>query len=139
MQRAYPQHPGHAPVQPERLTEPQPASDTDYLKLLRQGYEARTAAELGALSIFVPQVKKQLPLAELQTLLTECRANPLTDAERSQVGAFFRKFRPLPTDSTRAAVQAARRKLGVGLHISVYLDALQTSLLSERKKGKKTL
>jgi len=139
VQRAYPQQPGYAPVQPERPTEPVAACDTDYLELLRQGYEARTRAELGALGILVPPVKKELPLVELQTLLTECRANPLTDAERSQVGAFFRKFRPLPTDSIRAAVQTARRKLGVGLHISVYLDALQTSLLSERKKGKKPL
>lgn len=139
VQRAYPQQRGHGPVQPERLTEPVPASDTDYLKLLRQGYEARTAAELGALGILAPQRKKELPLVELQTLLTECRANPLTDAERSLVGAFFRKFRPLPTESIRAAVQSTRRKLGVGLHISVYLDALQTSLLNERKKGKKSL
>jgi hypothetical protein len=135
LQRAYPQKPGQAPPQPPAIQTPRP--DVDYLQMLRQDYQARTAAELSALQLAPAGSRKELTCTELLGLLCACRAAPLTDAESVQAAAAFRKMRPLQPEPTRTAIDSARRQLGTGLHLSVYLEALQSSLIRERKKGQK--
>jgi hypothetical protein len=135
LQRAYPQKPGVVPPQPP--AEKKPPSDVDYLQILRENYQARTAAELGALKMVPPGCGKELTCIELQALLCTCRAASLTEHECQQAAATFRKLRPLQPDPTRTALDSARRQLGTGLHLSVYLEALQSSRIRERKKGQK--
>jgi len=135
MQRAYPQRPGQIPEQVHKAEKAQ--AGTDYLLLLRENYETRTRAELSALKLVAADSKKELSCTELQSLLLNCRCAPLTDAERVLIQAFFRKLRPMLPEPTKKALDSARRRLGTGLHLSVYLQALQASVICERKKGEK--
>jgi putative transposase len=136
LQRAYPQKPGHSPPQPEKPT--RPLQTPDYLELLRQDYESRTQAELAALRLRPPKAKKELTHQELEALIATCRGTTdLCDVERRAIAACFRKMRPIDPRSARNALENARRCLGLGLHVDVYLDALQTSLVRTRTKGGK--
>lgn len=135
LQRAYPQKPGQTPPQPEQPKESQ--QTTDYLALLRQDYETRTRAELAALRLRPPKTKKELTHNELEALITTCRGTDLSDAERRVVSTCFRKMRPIDPQAARVAIESALRRLGSGLHVGVYIDALQTSLVRKRTKGGK--
>jgi hypothetical protein len=132
--RAEPQRPGHEPKQPEPT--PLPETKTDYLQLLRDDYEKRVQAELSALDLRAAPTKKELSFAELSALIQGCRGCALADFEISLVQATFRKLRPIEPEVARCAIDTARRKLGSGLHVRVYLDFLQTHLVRYRtKKG----
>ena len=134
VQRADPQRPGHWP---EQLKEPAvPKEKTDYLQLLRDDYDKRLAAELTALDLRPAIPNKELAFDDLVALMRVCRASDLVDFETSLLRAAFRKLRPIPPDLAQKAVAAARRRLGDGLHIRIYIDALQTALVQFRtKKG----
>lgn len=135
VERAVAQRPGVAAAQIEPIEEPK--EYTDYLALLREDYEARTRAELEALNLRRPESAPELGRTELQALLVGCRATALTAAEHSQISACFRKMRPIDPEVARRALDSARRRLGTGLHLGVYIDALQSALVRERTKGGK--
>lgn len=133
VERALPQKPGVAPPEPD----PPPASGpkTDYLALLRADYERRVRTELSALRL-VPPATTELDLPGLVALVERCRTTPLTDPERSVTSALWRRLRPIDADSARTALDRARRRLGQGLHLRVYLDALEDQLVRARtQKG----
>ncbi len=138
IERAYPQKPGQAP--PEPPPRPQADEQTDYLALLRADHEARVRAELSTLRLQPLQPLPELSLVDLVGLVQGCRGAVLTDAERSEVSACFRKLRPIEPEAARAALDSATRRLGHALHVRVYLDALQNQLVRQRtKKGNKSL
>lgn len=132
VQRAYPQKPGEMPPQP--VEEKKSPKIVDYLALLRQDYETRTRAELAAIRLR-PPVKQELTQAVLEERLASCRGASLSDAEKSAVAAAFRKLRPIVPASAEEAIEGMRRRLGPGLHISIYIDVLQTSLVRARTTG----
>jgi len=137
VQRAEPQRPGHVPQQPEPAD--LPAERTDYLQLLRDDYERRVQTELSALDLRAAPTKKELIFADLSALMQTCRGCSLSDFEISQTQAAFRKLRPIEPQVARDALTTAQRQLGTGLHVSVYLDALQSTLVRHRtKKGTKS-
>jgi hypothetical protein len=134
VQRPDPQRPGHWPEQPKEPAVPK--EKTDYLQLLRDDYDKRLAAELTALDLRPATPNKELAFDDLVALMRVCRASDLVDFETSLLRAAFRKLRPIPPDLAQKAVAAARRRLGDGLHIRIYIDALQTALVQFRtKKG----
>ncbi len=135
VQRALAQKPGQAPSETEHGAESK--EYTDYLALLREDYESRTRAELEALNLRSPGSAPELGRSELQALLVGCRATALSAAEHSQIAACFRKMRPIDPEVARRALGSARRRLGLGLHLGVYIDALQSALVRERTKGGK--
>ena len=135
LQRAYPQKAGEIAPQPEPAAKP--ATATDYLALLRRDYEARTQAELSALNLSTAKPSPELSFADLKALLTTCRGQALSVGEHTELAASFRKLRPIDPHSARRALDGARRRLGTGLHLRVYLELLQTSLIRNRTtKGK---
>lgn len=136
IERAYPQRPGVQPA-PLAASASGPADSTDYLALLRADHEARMRAELSALRLVPLPPQPELPLVELVRLIEACRGAVLSDAERSEVSALFRKIRPIDTAGATAAIEGARRRLGQGLHVRVYLDALRTQLVRQRTQGDK--
>ena len=130
VERAEPQKPGVAPPSPD----PSPALDgerTDYLAQLRADYERRNRAELSALRLRPPP-PTELDLPGLVVLLESCREALLSDPERSRAAALWRKLRPLEPTQARAFLDGARRHLGPGLHLDVYLQALETQLVRTR-------
>ena len=135
VERALPQKPGAAPLQVQPQTEAK--EYTDYLALLRQDYEARTRAELEALDLRAPRAAPELGRSELQAMLGGCRASLLTTAEHSAIAACFRKMRPIDPELARRTLDSARRRYGTGLHLGVYIEALQTALVRSRTKGGK--
>jgi len=136
VQRAEPQRPGHIPAQPEPPKVPK--EKTNYLQLLRDDYEQRLKSDLAALGLR-PAIKKELAFVDFAALLQTCRGTELRDFETAQAQERFRKLRPVEPDSARRAIDAIRRRLGLGLHISVYLDALQQNLVQQRaKKGSRS-
>jgi putative transposase len=136
IQRATPQRPGQLPPQPEPKP-PAPAPGSDYLSLLRAGYEKRAQAELSALDLRPRRTSAEMPLAELVPLVERCRACVLTADERTRVSALWRKLRPLDPAVVNDALKTAERRLGQRLHIDVYLDYLQAYVIRLRTKGAK--
>ena len=60
----------------------------------------------------------------------------LVELETNQLQTAFRKMRPIPPETARDALDKAYRQLGPGLHVDIYIDALQTALVRARtKKG----
>lgn len=134
IERAYPQRPGE---QPPPLPPSSPSPDTDradYLELLRADHEARLRAELSALRLQPLPPQPELSLVDFVAQLEHCRGGVLSDAERSAVSACFRKMRPLEPEAARGALEGVVRRQGHGLHVRVYLDALQTQLVRQRTK-----
>ena len=83
-----------------------------------------------------PIVFFKLCFADFAALIQACRGADLGDFEKALLQTSFRKLRPIEPALARQAVETMRRQLGLGLHIRVYLDALQTILVRERtKKG----
>lgn len=134
VQRAYQRKPGDVPQ-----AEPPPPAlagpKTDYLAILRADHERRQQAELGTLRLKKPTAEPELSLVDLLALVERCRAKALDPPEHSAVGAFWRKWRPLDSAQAAAALEAAARRLGPALHVSVYLEALGERLLRLRTKG----
>ena len=115
----------------------QTTDDTDYLELLRQDYEKRTSAELAALDLRPRQARPELALAEFVSMVETCRGKALAPAEHRAVTACFRKLRPVEPAPAREALKGARRRLGAGLHVQLYLDTLTQTLVRLRTKGEK--
>jgi putative transposase len=136
VQRAFPHKPGERPPEPP----PAPTPDgppLDYLALLRADYERRTAAELASLHLRAAPPAPELTLVDLVALLERCRGATLSDAERSEAAAFWRRLRPIEPAAARSALERAQRRLGGALHLRVYLDALKDHLVRLRTKGAK--
>lgn len=135
VERAFPQKAGVKPIVPDES--PGEKQTTDYLALLRADYERRTRTELSALRLRPPPIA-ELDLPGFVALLERCRTALLTDAERSEASAAWRRLRPIDPDTARAATDRARRRLGEGLHLRLYLEALADHLVRSRaKKGDK--
>ena len=138
VQRAFPQKAGEVFAEPEPDEAQANSPRTDYLELLRRDHERRSQAELAALRLAPAPQASEIALADLVVLLEACRASRLTSDEHKTTAAFWRKMRPIPTDAARAATQAAVRRQGHSLHLSVYLDAINAHLVRMRtKKGPK--
>lgn len=134
VERAYPQKPGAAPPLPDEPAVDQNA--TDYLALLRADYERRLRTELSALGL--QPAAAELDLPGLIAMLERCRSAALTDPERAEASAAWRRLRPIDSEPAQAALDSACRRLGTGLHLRIYLDALQNHLVRIRtKKGEK--
>jgi len=138
VERAYPQKPGELPPEEVALPKPHGAKPTDHLALLRADFERRTQAELAALRLrpLTAAPPAELSLVDLIVVLEGCRAAALSPEERTLVSAFWRRLRPLPPDQTRQALQHARRRLGERLHLRVYLDSLEQTLVRLRTQTK---
>lgn len=142
VERAYPQKPGEIPPSEEAPAKGDGTKPTDHLALLRADFDRRTRAELSALRLVTSPPPAELSLVDLVVLLEGCRASQLSAEEHQAASAFWRKLRPLPPDPTREALARARRRLGERLHLRLYLDALEETLVrlrTQRKpKGDKT-
>ncbi len=130
LERAFPHKGGEPPDEPK--TEPRQSGSTDYLALLRADYERRTAAELSALRLRPASPCAELSLPDLVASLERCRASPLGHAERAAASALWRRLRPIDAKAATTALLTAERRLGSGLHVDVYLDALGKALLRSR-------
>jgi len=134
IERALPQKPGAPPPVVEEP--PTHKQGTDYLAILRADYERRARAELSALRLS-PLPTAALDLPDFIALLERCRGAMLTDVERSEASAAWRRLRPILPEHARTALDRAHRRFGHGLHLRVYLDALSQHLVRSRaKKGK---
>jgi putative transposase len=136
VQRAFPQKAG------EFFAEPKPdesrTQHTDYLELLRRDHERRSQSELAALRLTPPPQASELAFADLQLLLEDCRGARLTREEQKAASDLWRKMRPIPARAAREAANAALRRQGRNLHLSVYLEALHAHLIRMRtQKGRK--
>lgn len=130
VERAMLQKPGAIPPAPD----PAPTlagKQTDYLAMLRSDYERRVRTELSALRLQPPPAT-ELDLPGLVSLLESCREASLTDPERSEASALWRRLRPLEPDTVRRVTEGTRRRLGTGLHLSVYLQALEDQVVRAR-------
>jgi putative transposase len=130
VERAEPQKPGVAPPPPEPAPPPAGAR-TDYLAQLRTDYERRMRTELSSLRLNPPPAA-ELDLPGLVALLESCRETLLSDPERSEIARFWRKLRPLDPVQIRTYLDGARRRLGPGLHLDIYLQALESQLVRTR-------
>lgn len=136
IQRAFVQEPGQTPPQPQ--APPTPAGPaTDYLALMRADFEKRAQAELSALRLRPGRTSAELPLPELVCLLEACRGSLLNPDERARTSALWRKLRPLDPTLVRSALATAQRRLGLRLHLDVYLEHLQAHVVRLRSKGPK--
>ncbi len=133
VQRAMPQEAGQAPLELSK-TPATKGQRTDYLALLRESYEKRTQAELSALDLRPAAALPELPLVELVALVEACRGGRITDRERAEVAALFRKLQPIDPEAARSTFGGIRRRLGTALHLRVYLDAFQATLVRQRAK-----
>jgi putative transposase len=127
--------PGVAPEQPA----PEPplaGKPVDYLARLLSDHEGRRRAELSALRMQAP-VAVELDLPGLVALLEACRGVVLTDPERSEAAAFRRRLRPMDPVEARQGLEGARRRLGPGLHLSQYLQALEAQMVRTRTAARK--
>lgn len=77
----------------------------------------------------------ELTLADLVSLLEACRASLLSPDERTRTSALWRKLRPLDPTVVRDAFATAQRRLGLRLHLDVYLEHLQAHVVRLRSKG----
>lgn len=136
VERAYPQKPGAAPPPVPQFEEPE-GPKTDYLALLRRDYERRTQAELTSIRLRPPAAAPEMRLADLVSEMERCRATALSAVEREEVSATWRKLRPIDPDVARVALGSAMRRLGTGLHVGVYLEALKNHLVRQRTNNKK--
>jgi len=136
VQRAFPQKAGEVFPEPDDSQTTSPR--TDYLELLRRDHEQRSQAELAALRLAPAPQASELALADLVLILESCRGSHLTNHEHKTAASFWRKMRPIPTETARDASNAALRRQGGSLHLSVYLDAINAHLVRMRtKKGPK--
>jgi putative transposase len=125
---------GVAPEQPE----PEPplsGQRVDYLGRLLADHEAHRRTELSALRLHAPTAP-ELDLPGLVALLEACRGTLLNDTERSEAAAFRRRLRPLEAVAARQGLEGARRRLGPGLHLSQYLQALEAQMVRIRTAAK---
>jgi hypothetical protein len=130
VERASPQKPGVVPLQPDPAPAPK-GKPTDYLALLRADHERRVRTELSALRLHPPPVT-ELDLPGLVARLESCRTAPLSDLERSEAAATWRRLRPLEPGEATRSLEGAQRRLGPGLHLSVYLQALESQVVRAR-------
>jgi hypothetical protein len=129
VERAHPQPANEAALQSEAQPVLQ-GQRTDYLGRLRADYEARMRQELAAIQVRPAPLEQDVP--GLSALLEVCRGTALSAPEAGDVAAFWQRLRPMEVDLTGRLLANARRRLGVGLHLSVYLAALEDQLVRQR-------
>jgi len=133
VERAHPQPVNETPLQ----SEAQPAFQgprTDYLGRMQADYEERMRQELATLQVRPTPREQDVP--GLTALLEACRGTRLSEVEAGEVATFRQRLRPLDADLTGQLLANARRRLGVGLHLSVYLTALEDQLVRRRSAPK---
>lgn len=130
VERATPQKPGVIPQPPDRPPAPE-GKPTDYLALLRADHERRVRTELSALRLQPPPAT-ELDLPGLVALMESCREASLTDLERSEAAASWRRLRPLEPREAQRSLEGVKRRLGPGLHLSVYLQSLESQVVRAR-------
>ena len=146
VERATPQKPGVIPQPPDRPPAPEGrkipddacvggGKPTDYLALLRADHERRVRTELSALRLQPPPAT-ELDLPGLVALLESCREAPLSDPERSEAAASWRRLRPLEPREAQRSLEGVKRRLGPGLHLSVYLQSLESQVVRARAAAK---
>jgi hypothetical protein len=132
LQRATPQVPGQDPPSPDAPVEPPAqAPGSNFLDLLLTEHERHRRIELSALRMRSPG-ETDLDLPGLVAHLEVCRGVALTEAERSSAAAFRRRMKPLDPNTARQVLEGARRRLGPGLHLSEYLQVLESHLVRTR-------
>jgi putative transposase len=132
VQRAFPQKAGQVFAEPEESQTPR----TDYLELLRRDHQQRTQAELAALRLAPAPQASELALGDLVAILESCRGSRLNHDEHQAASTFWRKMRPIPKTDATQATETVLRRHGTGLHLRVYLDAINAHLVRVRtKKG----
>lgn len=114
-----------------------PKVEVDYLARLREDYEAKRQRELAELDLLPRHRPPELSQDELLSQLETCRGQALSVSERAAGTACFRKLRPTPPDVARAALDSARRRLGIGRHIREYTDALERAVVQARAQRKR--
>jgi transposase InsO family protein len=129
VERAHPQPANEAALQSEAQPVLQ-GQRTDYLGRLRADYEGRMRQELAAIQVRPTPREQDVP--GLTALLEVCRGTTLSEPEASDISTFWQRLRPLDADLTGRLLANARRRLGIGLHISVYLTALEDQLVRHR-------
>jgi transposase InsO family protein len=134
VERAYPRRAGEEPRQLAPPPEPKGAR-TDYLAHLLADHEKHSTAAYAGVQQHKPTPQVELSLDALLALVSLSRAAALVPAEHAAVAAFWRKWRPIDPDAAREALEAAARRLGPALHVSVYLDALGALLRKRARKG----
>lgn len=133
VERAFPQAANVTPP-PQEPVAPFEGPRSDYLAQMRTSYESKKREELATLQLQPAPSEQDLP--GLIALLAACRGNPLSDPELNLVSAFWRRLRPLDLDLTTRFLASALRRLGPGLHLSVYLKDLEEPLLRLRSTPK---
>ena len=83
-----------------------------------------------------PPLATELDLPGLVALLEASREAPLGDPDRSAAAALWRKLRPLDPPEVARCLDGVHRRLGPGLHLSVYLQALEDQLARLRAGAK---
>lgn len=136
IERALPHKGGALPAEQPKAGQSK-GEATDYLALLRTDYERRTSAELSALRLRPVSPQVELSLPDLVIVLERCRAAALCQAERAAASALWRRLRPIDATAATTALENAHRRLGSGLHVDLYLDALSKALLRSRSSPKK--
>jgi len=129
VERAYPQPLNEAVPQPEARPALQ-GPPTDYLGRMKSYHEVRMRQELA--SIQIRPAPRELDAPGLVALLESCRGTALTGHEADDALALQQRLRPLDSDLVSGFLANARRRLGVGLHLSVYLAALEDQLVRHR-------
>ena len=129
VERAYPQvvNEEAPPVEARPILQGPP---TDYLGLMKADHEVRMRQELADLH-FRP-AQRELDDQGLVALLEACRGTTLTGTETEDTLALQQRLRPLDADMVSRFLANARRRLGIGLHLSVYLAALEDQLVRHR-------
>ena len=133
VERAFPQAANVTPP-PQEPVAPFEGPRSDYLAQMRTSYESKKREELATLQLQPAPSEQDLP--GLIALLAACRGNLLSDPELNLVSAFWRRLRPLDLDLTTRFLASALRRLGPGLHLSVYLKDLEEPLLRLRSTPK---
>jgi len=132
VERAYPQ-PVNEEAPPVEAKPVLKGPPTDYLGRMKADYEVRMRQELADLE-FRPALR-ELDVPGLVALLEPCRGTTLTGSEADDALALQQRLRPLDADLASRFLANARRRLGIGLHLSVYLAALEDQLVRHRSSS----
>ncbi len=136
IQRAEPQRPGEAPLEPPPKSAP-PVQSVDYLEMLRRDHDKRRQQELSTLRFRTPtREADRLSLPVLLDRLRTCSGRALGEVEIAHANSTLEALMPLETSIADAAFKTAVATLGHGLHASQYCRALTEHVLAVRKKGR---
>ena len=131
VERAFPQPANMTPPVPEvSQASVSSAPPVDYLGRMKDAHEARMRQELTDLQR--RPTPRELDLPGLTAQLEACRGASLTGLEAADTSALWHRLRPLDSEMVSRFLAHARRRLGLGLHLSEYLAALEDQLVRHR-------